>query len=197
MQEKIFKELFEYASSFQASLRKESERGSAIICATLMEESLKKIIKAKLVPSPERNDELLDGAYTPLNNFSAKIDLAYRIGLIDLNQKSSFHLIRRIRNEFAHSSDEINFESPIIKDRIRELLRLNKGILDILGNAAKRNPEFENVLTKDLKLMQGMSFLIEAVGWREVYQALGSILAAAIQVKCNQIEHMKPFIIKG
>ena len=175
-------EVAKITSCFQSSLRKESERGSAIICATLMEESLYRLIKAKLVPSPEKNDELLNEPYSPLGNFSAKIDFAYRIGLIDLNQ-------------FAHSSEEINFESAVVKDRIRELFRLNCGLLNILGNAAKRIPQIDKILPKDLDSEQGMDFIVKSVGWREVYEMLGSILAAAIQFKCNQIEHMKPLII--
>ena len=136
----VFSELMKSAASFQISLEKESERGSAIICATLMEESLYRLIKTKLVPSPEKNDELLDGAYSPLGTFSSRIDLAYRMGLIDLQQRSSFHLIRRIRNEFTHSSEEINFETAVVKDRIREFFKLNAGILNTLGNAAKKIP---------------------------------------------------------
>ena len=153
------------------------------------------MITLKSFKNEEKNDELLNEPYSPLGNFSAKIDFAYRIGLIDLNQRSSFHLIRRIRNKFAHSSEEINFESAVVKDRIRELFRLNCGLLNILGNAAKRIPQIDKILPKDLDSEQGMDFIVKSVGWREVYEMLGSILAAAIQFKCNQIEHMKPLII--
>ena len=47
-------EFAKYLTAFQTTLREESERGSAIICATLMEESLYLLIKEKLVPSPEK-----------------------------------------------------------------------------------------------------------------------------------------------
>jgi len=192
--DEILSELVKFASSFQISLGKESERGSAIICVTLMEDSLYRLIKAKLAPSPERKDELFDSGYAPLGSFSSKIDLAYRIGLISLEQKSSFHLIRKIRNEFAHSSEEINFESAIIKDRIRELFRLNRGLLNIIGDAKKSELKNDNALSKDLG--QGMDYIVKKAGWRAVYELLGSTLAAGIQIRCNQIQQMEPLRIE-
>lgn len=151
----IFLNFSKIATKFQISLRKESERGSAIVCATLLEESLYGMIKSKSVPSSRKNDELLDGSYARLGTFSAKIDLAYRIGLISLNERSSFHIIRKIRNEFAHSSEEISFESNVIKDYISELFRLNIEMLNIFGNAAKRIPKTTYTWPKKLENEQG------------------------------------------
>lgn len=51
--EKII-ELAKSATIFQISLRKESVRGSAIVCATLLEESLYRMIKAKIVLSSKK-----------------------------------------------------------------------------------------------------------------------------------------------
>ena len=192
----IFMEFSNIAANFQISLKKESERGSAIVCATLLEESLYRMIKARLTPSSEKKDELLEGAYAPLGTFSAKIDLAYRIGLISLDEKSSFHLIRKIRNEFAHSSEEISFESDIIKDRISELFKLHKEILDIFGNTVKRIPKTTYVWPAKLDNENGLDFLVKAVGWKTVYEMLGSIMASATQLRCRRIEQMKSYDIK-
>lgn len=142
----------------------------------------------------QKNDELLDGAYAPLGTFSAKIDLAYRIGLIRLDERSSFHLIRKIRNEFAHSSEEINFESTVIKDHISELFRLNREILNIFGNTAKRIPKTTYTWPTNLDKEQGLDFLVKAVGWRTVYEMLGSIMTASIMLRCKQIGQMKPCV---
>jgi hypothetical protein len=190
--ERLFNDLIKAATDFEISLKKESERGSAIVCATLIEESLYRLIEARLAPSPEKKDELFDSGYAPLQTFSSKIDLAYRIGLISIEQRSSVHLIRKIRNEFAHSSEEINFESAIVKNRITELFRLNIGILNIFGNALMRDHQKDNSLSQDYE--HGMDYIVKNVGWRSVYELLGAILAAAIKLKCNQIEKIKPFI---
>jgi len=192
----IFLEFTRIATKFQISLRKESERGSAIVCATLLDESLRRMIKAKMAPSLKKDDELLDGANAPLESFSSKVDLAYRIGLISRDEKSSFHLIRKIRNKFAHSSEEINFESNIIKDLISELFKLNEGMLNIFANAAKSIPRTTHSWPKKLYNEEGLDFLVKAVGWKTVYEMLGSIMAAAIQLRCRRIEQMKPYSIK-
>lgn len=131
-----------------------------------------------------------------MGTFSAKIDLAYRIGLISLDEKSSFHLIRKIRNEFAHSSEEISFESDIIKDRISELFKLHKEILDIFGNTVKGIPKTTYVWPAKLDNENGLDFLVKAVGWKTVYEMLGSIMASATQLRCRRIEQMKSYDIK-
>ncbi len=88
--EKFFEEFLRYLPIFYYRLDKESERGSAIIIATLMDDALQQLLRAKLVPSPERNDELFDGAYAPLSSFSAKIDFTYRVGTIGPERGQAF-----------------------------------------------------------------------------------------------------------
>lgn len=189
----IFIEFSRIATKYQISLRKESERGSAIVCAALLDESLREIIQAKLVTLSKKKDELFDGGNAPLESSSAKIDLAYRIGLISRDEKSSFHLIRKIRNKFAHSSEEIHFDSNIVKDLISELFKLNNEMLNISANAAKRIPKTTYSWPKNLENEQGLDFLVKAVGWKTVYEMLGSIMAAAMELRCRRIEKMKPY----
>jgi DNA-binding MltR family transcriptional regulator len=189
----IFMEFAKTATKFQISLRKESERGSAIVCAALLDESLREIIKAKLVALSKKKDELFDGGNSPLESASAKIDLAYRIGLISRDEKSSFHLIRKIRNKFAHSSEEIHFDSSIVKDLISELFKLNKEMLNIFAKAVKRIPKTTYSWPKNLENEQGLDFLVKAIGWKTVYEMLGSIMAAAMELRCRRIEQLKPY----
>jgi len=192
----LLMEFAKTATKFQISLRKESERGSAIVCAALLDESLREIIKAKLVALSKKKDDLFDGGNAPLESSSAKIDLAYRIGLISRDEKSSFHLIRKIRNKFAHSPEEINFESNVVKNLISELFNLNNEMLNIFANAAKRIPRTTYTWPKKLDNEQGLDFLVKAVGWKTVYEMIGSMMAAAIQLRCRRIEQIKPYCIK-
>ena len=191
--EKAFLEIMELTKSFSISLRKESIRGSAIICATIIEESLSMIIKAQLTRSLKKDDELFEGAYAPLGTFSAKIDFAYRMGLIDHYDRSSFHIIRKIRNEFAHSFDDITFESPVVKDLIKELFKFNDVLLGVFGNAAKEVYKIKGTLPEDLNSEPGRDFIFKVLGWRGVYEMVGSILAAVTRVQCQLIIQIKPF----
>lgn len=182
------------ATQLQLSLRKESERGSAIVCAALLDESLQEILKANLVALSKKKDELFDVGAAPFESFAAKIDVAYRIGLISRDEKLSFHLIRKIRNDFAHTSEDINFESIVVKNRICELFNLNNKILNIFANAAKRIPKTTYKWPNKLDNTKGLDFLVKAVGWKTVYEIIGSMMAASIKLRCRRVKQIKPYI---
>ena len=57
----------------------------------------------------------------PLNTFSAKINMAYLIGLCSKETCKEMHTIRDIRNEFAHKGMTRNFESQCVKDLANNL----------------------------------------------------------------------------
>ena len=166
---------------FYYRLNEESERGSAIIVATLMDDALQQLLRAKLVPSPERNDELFDGAYAPLSSFSAKIDFAYRVGAIGPGTRSSLHLVRKIRNEFAHSSTDITFESRSVHSRIQELFKLNRGLLDVVWEvvAKEEHPQIKQ-MKGDYRSNQGVDYLVKIMGWRATFEFLSSMIAAKL-----------------
>src|SRR3989304_4581866 len=82
---------------------KESDRASVILTAALLENSLEEMVKAMLVPSASAEDPLFDGATAPLGDFSSKIEIALRLGLISDQFARDLHIIRKIRNAFAHN----------------------------------------------------------------------------------------------
>jgi hypothetical protein len=116
-------------TDFYDQLLKESDQGCVIISASLIDDVLVRLIKARLAPSIEKQDELFDNASSPFSTFSARIDLAYRLGIIRPQVRASFHLVRRIRNDFAHVVESSNFDSDSVNSRMRELFKLNKEII--------------------------------------------------------------------
>jgi len=173
-------------------LREESERGAVIVSAALMDEALEELIKAKLVPSPEKKDELFIGAYAPLDNFSAKIDFAYRIGIIGFSIRASLHLLRKLRNDFAHSALQMSFDSSSVRDRIRELFKLNKELLDVLWDVAKKeNNPYIAEITGGIDSKQGIDYLVEIAGWRSIFQILVSLISASLRQHYGDIEPLK------
>lgn len=116
-------------TDFYDQLSKESDRGCVIISASLIDDVLTRLVKAKLAPSIEKQDELFDNASSPFSTFSAKIDLAYRLGIIRPHVRASFHLVRRIRNDFAHVIGSGNFDSDSVSSRIRELFKSNNDLI--------------------------------------------------------------------
>lgn len=90
----------------------ESERGMTVLVAAELDRALENLLKAYLSPGKAR-DYLFSGGAPPLGSFSAKINLARTLHLISILQHESLHLIRRIRNEFAHNPDSAFGDSRI------------------------------------------------------------------------------------
>lgn len=100
---------------------KESDRAAVILVASILDENLQTLLKSYLVPIPSSTDSLFDSATSPLSNFSSKIDASYRLGLISGKFARDLHLIRKIRNSFAHDIYGCNFENGSVRSRISEL----------------------------------------------------------------------------
>lgn len=108
---------------FDAEFSKESDRAGVIISVAMLDRVLETFLKAYLVPTDSAEDSLLDGAYAPIATFSAKLDLAYRLGLISTKFCRDLHIIRKIRNDFAHNISSCSFEDSVVRSRIIELVR--------------------------------------------------------------------------
>jgi DNA-binding MltR family transcriptional regulator len=100
-----------------------SDRSCVITAASIIDHLLQELLRAKLVPNSSSNDSLFDGANAPMGTFSARIDLAYRIGLISGQFARDLHLIRRMRNDLAHSIVGRTFEDPGVADQVLHLLK--------------------------------------------------------------------------
>jgi DNA-binding MltR family transcriptional regulator len=99
----------------------ESDRAVVIVASVMLDEGLKTLLKAYLTPSPTREDSLFDGPNAPMYDFSSRIDCAYRLGLISEKFCRDLHIIRRIRNDFAHNITGCTFKDESVKNRIFEL----------------------------------------------------------------------------
>src|SRR5690606_6592732 len=54
--------------------------------------------------------------------FSSKIDFCFRLGLIDAEFCRAIHLVRKIRNSFAHEVYGASLENGNHKDRVKALI---------------------------------------------------------------------------
>lgn len=98
----------------------ESDRAAVILGTSKLEELLGKLLSRYMIASYTDDDPLLkrDG---PLGTFSSRIYAAYRLGLIDTEFAKVLHLVRKIRNEFAHEVKDSRLNTSPHKERIREL----------------------------------------------------------------------------
>lgn len=83
--------------------KNESERHIVILGAAMLEGLLMRLLQRSLVESPTENDTLFVGNGA-LSTFSARSDMAFRLGLITKRFLDALNGIRKVRNDFAHES---------------------------------------------------------------------------------------------
>ncbi|HSS79504.1 MAG TPA: DUF4145 domain-containing protein [Thermoanaerobaculia bacterium] len=120
---------FHWQELFQKEFSKESDRAAVILAAAMLEQALESLLRARLVAIASDSDPLFDGPYAPVSTFSAKIDLAFRIGLLSSRVARDLHLVRKIRNSFAHNVTGCNFDDAIVRNRATELIR-SQGVVE-------------------------------------------------------------------
>src|SRR5436309_2098301 len=92
-----------------AEFNKESDRGAALIAASMLDERLYEILESFFVESKTSRD-LLTGFNAPLGTFSARASAAYSLALIQENEFNEITTIRKIRNEFGHEWQQVSLE---------------------------------------------------------------------------------------
>ncbi len=106
-----------------------SDRSFALVASSMIDELLLQLLRAHFIPQYNNGSDRILGNNSPLGTFSARIDICQRLGLLSSQFCRNLNLVRKIRNEFAHSFEEITFETPQICDRVTELTK-SSGILD-------------------------------------------------------------------
>ncbi|MFC1884765.1 hypothetical protein ACFL2O_08335 [Thermodesulfobacteriota bacterium] len=111
---------WESFKGFVKEFSDESDRAAVVLGAAKLDQLLYQILQRKLLPAPSSRDELLDGE-SALGTFSARINVCYRLCLIDAYYTRALHMIRKIRNAFAHEIDGCSLQAGSHRDRIRDL----------------------------------------------------------------------------
>jgi|SRR5919202_284920 DNA-binding MltR family transcriptional regulator len=105
---------------FRTSLSHETDRGCALMVASLLDKKLEDLLRASFVDDSKAIDEILSQSGS-LGTFSSRIDAAYLFGLIGPNIRRDLHLIRKIRNLFGHHHLPLSFDDDRIANRCAEL----------------------------------------------------------------------------
>ena len=101
----------------------ESDRGVFIVAAAYLESELDSIIdrefdKRSIPNGLRKNLFCMSG---PLSSFYSKITVCYAFGLISKESYRDLSIIRRIRNQVAHSYGDIDLNEEAIDARLNEL----------------------------------------------------------------------------
>ncbi|NWL48424.1 hypothetical protein DM819_21785 [Pseudomonas hunanensis] len=169
----------EMANAFKIaaeSLADESERGSVVLAAAWLDESLTAILAAYMKPSEKKEDLLAPGR--PLGDFGTKIILADRLRLVAPPLLKSLDMIRRLRNDFAHIASDLNFENQSVKDRVQIIFKDNEDLLLSMGDALLQNGMNLGPAGEKLRI----EHMLKLFGAKKLFQYTCAILNAALAV---------------
>jgi uncharacterized protein YutE (UPF0331/DUF86 family) len=99
-------------TDFKAVLKEietNNDRAAAIVAAATLEYALQLAIEAHCSPMSDEEREKLGKA--SLNDLIVKAETK---GVIDKKASDELHLLRKIRNEFAHDMNPVSFKSEVI-----------------------------------------------------------------------------------
>lgn len=100
---------------------RQEDRAAAIIAGAYLEDFVADAIKTRLLSDEQVINDFFNGM-GPLATFSAKIEMAYLLNVTTKECRQVMHIVRKVRNEFAHNLSPVTFETPRIKDMCRHLV---------------------------------------------------------------------------
>jgi hypothetical protein len=95
----------------------ESDRAAIVLGAAQMDELLTTILTRRLI---ESKNEWFD-FNGPFGTFSAKIDTALAVGVINRSFAGNIHLVRKIRNQCAHNIQSVDLNVNPVSQWITDL----------------------------------------------------------------------------
>lgn len=108
--------------TIRGELEKESDRGCALVAAAYLENEVTALLNQFFVKMNKSAQKELSDFNGPVGTFSAKIKLAYAMGLISSEVRNALDLIRGIRNKCAHLQKPFNFEEGVVAKQIGALM---------------------------------------------------------------------------
>jgi hypothetical protein len=169
-------------------LRKESERGAVILAFAWMDDELTRVLKKFCAPSlhsSDKGDELF-GTGRPIGDAATKIDLVFRLGLIQEHTHKSLHLVRKLRNDFAHLSSRLSFETNSVRDRIRTLFDLQSDMTDAILENTRDVPEIAIILGQHAGRPSPQA-LSRTFGARPLFHMIAGTMVAGLMLLTNDI----------
>jgi len=181
------KQAVDFASelkAFIAILAYEGERSLVIGGAARIDVGLERLLKAVMSRGPRGKDDNLFDPDRPLGTFSAKIKLAYRLGLLDDDVEHALQLIRKIRNDFAHATTDIRLLECSHADRVREIVKC----VQHLSSNQKHHKDYFQLLsqnTRSTKLSAKRNDLVASLRGR-VFVHCGGNRNCSVEESANE-----------
>lgn len=177
--EELQNRLIQEITDFVKGLAREGERAAVVLGAARLDVALELLLKKLMHHHPGGSDNLFEPD-RPLGSFSAKIALAYRLGVIDSNFEHALQMIRKIRNAFAHSTTVSSLSDPPHSSQLNELVR------DV-----RKNGDFFDSIAQGLGQLGFPSKLIDFCAAVVVLlMALEMVKAVSVQLQPIQVARL-------
>jgi hypothetical protein len=118
------------SATFDAAVS-EAPRSTAILIAALLDDELTRYLERQLHLSSALRERLFSG-HGAFSILSSKIDICHALGWIADDHAKNLHLIRKIRNEFAHNPKIHSFDQEPIAPLVRSMV-FNESLLERMG----------------------------------------------------------------
>lgn len=191
----LSRKMAEAFETLTSELKKESDRGCVVLAIAWIEDDLTRLLKGYCLPSiqaQEHEDEVF-GVSSPVGTFSAKINLAYRLGLIRPPVRKCLHLCRRMRNDFAHRSSRLSFDTPSVRDRVLEIFKLNEEILEAIWHTMKSVQSAE-LLLQQMDGKSAIHSLETTIGTRTLFHWTAATIVAGLIRASGEVQTIQPLL---
>ncbi len=168
----------EMYQALEEEAKTSSDRALTIVTASFLDILLEQAIIEAFVPGDKSaaDQQLVKQLFSgngALSSFSSRISICYRFGLISDQGHKLLHIVRNIRNEFAHSPKPLYFNTSPIKDHLlnmdipsKHLIPENIPIPDRNGKMPPFNPPSATDQSRDY-FLAASAFLIRALFARQ------------------------------
>jgi len=120
----------------------ESDRGAAVLAGSYVENHLGLHLRAKMIDSSVA--ERIFSSDGPLSTFFQRIYFAQAFGFLSKAQCSDLHLIKKVRNHFAHHPKDASFSDKPVSDWVENIIAskiqvaMPDGAAETVGDARLR-----------------------------------------------------------
>ena len=99
---------------------KQDERAMVLALAAFIEDTLGRLLLVYFRPCKATRD-LVEGFNAPLGTLSSRIKAAYSFGLVTEQQFKDMEILRKIRNQFAHSWEGVSLDKNDLAAMVGQL----------------------------------------------------------------------------
>jgi|GEM_PF-3186318 len=167
------------------SLQAESDRGCVLVVGSMIELVIEEQISRRIIPAVNKSGELVGRGSKPISSFSAKIDLAYALGLFPEEEWRVYHQLRELRNTCAHEIKQQHFNANHFSDRMLNIINASKIVWPILASKVG-DKLFES--SSPLSVEE----FIKKLGWRSAFEMFFSLSIAHKETSIDRVSRIKP-----